>query len=141
MSNKHGALNAIGTGLMGLALLVNGANGACGNNKQANGANYYPGTINGRSLPATTKKIKLSEITEGDIGSYVIAQYTDKELKNGSLTREDGNKIVIYSSRMDAIKDLMEKRQQFPELQFDALPIMSQNYDRYKKDGSLNGLY
>ena len=137
MSNSR-VLNAAGAGLMGLALLVNGA---CGNNKQASSANYYPGTINGRSLPATTKKIQPSEITESDIGSYVIAQYTDEGLKNGSLTRTDGNNLLIYSSRMDAIKDLMEKRQQFPELRFDAIPIITESYNRHKKDGSINGLY
>ena len=141
MNKKMGIGMRIGAaGLAGLLAVGCNYGGKTGQKQQTSGTNYYPGTINGRSLPATVKNVELSGITEDDIGSYVMAQYKDQEFKDGSLAHTDGNKIKIYSSRMGAMKALMEMREQDKNGKYDLITIVQQNYDRYKKDGTLNGL-
>ena len=102
----------------------------CTNNGTNNGsgANYFPGTIKGRSPPATQKHIKnLSEITQDDIGSYVLIETKNK---SDTLYRED-NEIIIYSSRMDATNKI-SSLQASPDLSFEALPIAQETYKKIK---------
>lgn len=135
MINKK-ILNATGAGLIGLTLL-----GACGGHKENDSSNYAPGTIKGRSPPATIKTITLPEITQDDIGSYVIAHYNNKELKDGSLVHPEDNKVIVYSSRMNAMDALFKMREQHPREILDLIQIIRQNYDKSKREGGLNGLH
>ena len=132
---KNKIVNTAGAGLMGIALL----SGACGKDAQRESTNYYPGTVKGRSIP-TVKQMDIKEITEDDIGSYVIAHYNDKELTGGSLVHPEDNKVKVYSSRMNAMDALFKTREQNPGETFDLIQIIRQNYDRSKREGGLNGL-
>lgn len=124
---KNGVLRRTGLGLAGLALLADLAactRPATETNANTN-ANYFPGTINGRSPPATKRMANLSELTEGDIGSYVIAQYKSGDLNNGKIYLGNDGKTIIYSSRMDAMQDASRLREESPESFFEPVPIMA----------------
>lgn len=139
--NKKIGMKLGAVGLAGLLAIGCDSKVETGQKQQTSDANYYPGTIHGRSPPATAKEVELSKLTEHDLGSYVLAEYNDNNFKDGRLIHSDNSKVIVYSSRIEAMKSLFNRREQYPGKKFDLIQITNENYLVYKQTGSLNGLH
>ena len=126
-------LKTIGIGGLSLGLLVNSA---C-DSPNSGSSNYPKWTIKGRALAATVKDVRLEQLTEDDIGSYVIIKHKGNSENLHHPYGDD--RIRVYSSRMDAVRFMMEENEESTD-KLDVVQIINENFESYKKTGYLNGM-